>query len=53
MLLMSGNLRGVHSNKHILKLFFVVSPPFLVTNLSISPNSSEKNNRYFLSERVY
>ena len=29
MLLLSGNILGVHSNKHILILFFVVSPSSL------------------------
>ena len=45
---MSVNICGVHSNKHIPILFFIVSIPPLVTNLSVSPNSSEKTNRYCL-----
>ena len=35
-ILMSGNICGVHSDKHIFILFLVVSPPLFVTNLSVS-----------------
>ena len=33
-LLLSGNICGVHSNKHILILFFVVSPSYLLDDLT-------------------
>ena len=45
---------GVLAIKHIIISFLVVSSPFLLTtNSPVSPNSSEKNNRCLISERVY
>ena len=54
MILINTTNGGVFANKHIIVLFLVMSSPFLLmTSSPVSPNSSEKNNRCLISEKVY